>query len=54
MTLICTYSNNKHLIELENKRLKEEEEGSQEDGQSHEQLKVRCNILEKEIVSLSN
>ena len=54
MTLICTYSNNKHLIELENKRLKEEDEESQEDGQSQEQLKVRCNILEKEIVSLSN
>jgi hypothetical protein len=30
MTLICTYSNNKHLIELENKRPQEEDEENQE------------------------
>ena len=29
MTLICTYSNNKHLIELENKRPQEEDEENQ-------------------------
>ncbi len=44
MALICTYSNNKELLEKEEKRIQEEEE-SNAVGEDVEQLRIRCNIL---------
>jgi hypothetical protein len=46
MALICTYSNNKDLLEREKQRLEEEEEKNVVD-EDIEQLRIRCNILGK-------
>lgn len=52
MTLICTYTNNKELIEKEDARLEQAQEEDEKD-QNIEYLKIRCNILEKEYMNLS-
>lgn len=47
MTLICTYSNNKDLLEKEKERLEEENEDKVGE-EDIEQLRIRCSILEEE------
>ena len=53
MTLICTYTNNKELIEKEEQRLQQLEEEDKEESNC-EYLKIRCNILENEQLSLAS
>ena len=46
MTLICTYNNKKDLLEKEQERLDELDEKDDKE-QDIEELRIRCNILEK-------
>ena len=45
MNLICTYTDNKHLIEKEDDEVQEEDEKA---TRAVDHLKLRCDILEKE------
>lgn len=45
MNLICTYTDNKHLIEKEDDEVQEEDEKA---VRAVDHLKLRCDILEKE------
>ena len=53
MALICTYSNNKELLEKEQARMLEAEANEAQSMQAND-LAIRCQVLEKEEVKLQN
>ena len=50
MNLICSYTNNKHLL---NEKVEEEIDGDNKMNEDIEKMRLRCNILDKEKTTLA-